>query len=131
MSYKEFDSGYRGDCLVESEEQALFVDYLRRHYPGSFGRLVVHVANEGKRTYKQAQYKKKMGMSRGACDIIIPGCPAFCMELKRKDRTKSKLYEDQIGYLNKAAINGAYACVAYGFDCALDAFKQWLELLNE
>jgi hypothetical protein len=66
-------------------------------------------------------------MTEGASDIIIPGCPAFVCELKRRDHTKSKWQDGQLEYLETAQKAGAFVCVALGADAAMEAFEEWLK----
>lgn len=66
-------------------------------------------------------------MTTGATDIVIPGCPAFVCELKRRDHTKSKLAEEQLAYMRAAQAAGAYVCIALGVDAAWGAFESWRE----
>jgi len=128
---RAYGGEYKGHCPLESQEQAAFVDYLRKVYPRTYGAIVIHIKNEGKKTFGQAAYDKKNGQTKGASDIVIPGNPSFCLELKRKDRTKSKFSHEQETYLIKASENGAFACVAYGYDAAIEAFKDWQNGSNQ
>lgn len=125
---KIYDFNYRGNCQKEADEQAAFVEYLRTAYKNTYGLVVVHIENEGRRTYGQAIYAKKAGQTKGASDILIPGNPAFCCELKRKDRTKSRVRPEQVSYLESAAQLGSFACIAYGYDAAVAAFNDYLRI---
>lgn len=124
------DSTFRGQCPMESAEQATFVNRLRREFPDSFGRLVFHVKNEGKRT--RAQYDKDFmdGLNTGAADIIIPGAITFVCELKRRDHTKSRISDQQQDFLEAAERAGAFAIVALGCDAAWEAFQEWRQLIS-
>lgn len=117
-----FDSGYRGACPVESAEQVTVVNYIRQYCPH-----VIHPRNEGKRNRMQALAEKAEGLTAGASDIIIPGNPAFVCELKRKDKTKSVVSEDQLNYLMYCSQHGAFACIAYGHEQAIKAFHEWYQ----
>lgn len=119
-----FDSGFRGKCPKEAAEQATFFNRIRREYPNTYGRIATHIENEGKRNNRQIQRAKSQGLVKGASDIMIPGSPSFVCELKRKDRTKSKITQDQIGYLEACAAMGAFACLAFGCDEAWRGFQQ-------
>lgn len=130
-TYKTYDSNYRGKCPHESVEQKTFFNRIRREYPDTWGKIATHIENEGKRHYKQTANSNAMGMVKGASDIIIPGSPTFVCELKRKDKTKTKLSDDQIKYLETCAQMGAFACVAYGVDEAWRAFGDYLKPLNQ
>jgi hypothetical protein len=112
-------------CPPESAEQVTFFARLRREYPDSYGLIAIHPRNEGKRHHAQVMQQKSEGMTAGASDIIIPGCPAFVCELKRKDPTKSRWQDGQLEYLEAAHKAGAFVCVAFGCDGAWQAFKQW------
>jgi len=64
-------------------------------------------------------------MTKGASDIVIPGCPSFVCELKRQDHTQSKWQDGQEEYLVSAAKGGSFVCVALGAVAAWEAFKMW------
>ena len=118
---------YRGACPKEIKDQEAFIRHVRTLYPKSYGRVITHIKNEGKRTFGQIYYDKKQGLVKGCCDIIIAGKVTFCCELKRKDRTKSKVSVDQKEYLNAAHELGSFACIAYGYDAAVEALNEWIK----
>jgi len=121
------DQAYRGDCPSEAVEQVTFFARIRKKYPDTWGRIALHPRNEGKRSHFQALHQKAEGMTSGACDIIIPGSPAFVCELKRRDHKKSVWQRDQMEYLLAAQELGSFACVALGADAAEEAFIQYLD----
>ena len=124
------DTSYRGDCPQESAEQITFFGQLRARYPDTLGVLALHPKNEEKRKGRQFQQlarDKAMGLAPGASDIKIPGGPAFVCEMKRQDHTKSKWQDDQLEYLEAAHNAGAFACVALGWEAAMEAVEDWLE----
>jgi hypothetical protein len=118
------DQSFRGKCPSESVEQVTFFNRIRK-IP-VWGRIALHPRNEGKRHYKQVSREKSEGMTEGASDIIIPGCPALVCELKRRDHTQSAWQDGQVEYLEAAQKAGAFVCVALGADGAMDAFEEWL-----
>ena len=120
---KIYDSGYRGECPIESAELKTFFNQLRLKYPDTYGKLAFHPRNEGKKTAAQVQVEKMEGATPGVSDIIIP--LGFVCELKRKDRTKSRLPKVEVEYLEAAGLMGAFACVAYGWENAWRAFIDW------
>jgi hypothetical protein len=120
---KVYDSGFRGKCPLEAAEQATFFNRIRREYPDTYGKIATHIKNEGRRTPQQIQKDRAQGLTKGASDIIIPCSPAFVCELKRKDRTKSTVYDEQIEYLKAAHDLGGFSCLAFGVDEAWEAFK--------
>lgn len=124
-SYRVYDSHYRGECPTEALEQMTFFNRLRKQHP-KFAALGFHVRNEGKKTHAQVQMEKAEGMTPGVSDIIIIHHMPFVCELKRKDKTKTKLPSVEQNFLMLAAKNGAFACIAYGCDEAWRAFNDWL-----
>lgn len=113
------------DLKSEQYEMASFFNMMRKVHPNSFGRIGVHVRNEGKRTHGQinrARYEG--GFVKGASDIIIPGNPSFICELKSRSK-KAKVSKEQIEYLEAAQKLGAFVCVALGAVAAWEAFEEW------
>lgn len=119
------DASYRGDCPKETAEQITFFNKLRRAYPDSLGLIAIHPRNEGKKSHAAVMKEKAEGMTKGASDIIIPGCPAFVCELKRRDHTLSGWETGQREYLKAAQDNGAFVCVALGWEAAWQALQDW------
>jgi len=120
------DQDWRGKCPSESVEQVTFFNRVRK--VPVWGIIAIHPRNEGVRHHKQVSREKAEGMTKGASDIIIPGCTAFVCELKRRDRTQSSWQDGQKEYLEAAKRAGAFACVALGADAATEAFEEWLGL---
>jgi hypothetical protein len=121
------DQKYRNKkCPPESSEQITFFNVLRREYP-DLGAIAIHPRNEGKRSIQQTQRQKAEGMTPGASDIVIPGCPTFVCEMKRQDHTLCKWEPGQIAYLEQCQKNGAFVCVALGYKAALEALEQWMK----
>lgn len=122
------DPAFRGDCPKEAVEQITFFGELRRRHPDTLGILAIHPKNEEKRSgakFGQLARDKAMGLSPGASDIIIPGSPSFVCELKRADHTKCKWQDGQLEYLRAAQEEGAFACVALGWEAAIQAVEDW------
>lgn len=119
------DPSYRGKCATENADQVTLFAFIRRQWPKTFGRIAFHPRNEGVRTMGQAHWQKAEGMTEGTVDLIIPTRNPLVMELKRKDHTKSKWQPGQIEYLQTAQSMGAYACLALGYEAAIEAVKYW------
>lgn len=121
---------YRGDCPKEEVEQMTFFNKLRKEYPDTLGIIALHPRNDqqlrGGQFRALAKHKAE-GMSPGASDIIIPGCPAFVCELKRQDHTKSTWQDVQLPYLEAAKKQGSFVCVALGWEGAWQALQDWLK----
>ena len=128
------DKSYRDKkCPKEKIEQITFVNRIRDLYPDSYGIALVHIKNEAQLIRGQflgITTDKAMGMSKGASDIVIPGDPAFVLELKRRDHTLSEISQEQINYLITCGELGAFVCVALGADAAMEAFDDWLKIKN-
>ena len=122
------DTKKRGKCPTERVEQVTFFSRLRRDYPDSYGRIAVHIRNEGQRNAQQTNWQKAEGLTVGAADILIPGAPSFVCEMKRQNHTLCKWGEGQAEYLEEAQRQGAFVCVALGCDAAWEAFHEWLAL---
>lgn len=75
---------------------------------------VVHVPNEGKRSWAQGKKLKAMGMRAGFPDIFLPhaagGFHGFVCELKSR---KGRLSADQFRWLNYLRDSGFYTLVTY------------------
>lgn len=128
LSYRE------SKCPIESNEQITFVSWVRKQYPDTHGITLYHAKNEGKLIngqFTSITKDRAMGMSKGACDIVVPGSPAFCMEVKRVDHTKSKISNEQIAYLLAAQQAGAFSCIALGHKAAIEAFNDWRKMLDK
>lgn len=122
------DTTYRGECPLEGAEQATFFQQVRKAYPDSYGLLALHPKNEGKRRgaqFQQLARDKALGLSPGAADVVIPGFPAFIMEIKRRDHTKSSWQPGQLAYLEAAQKAGCFIGVALGWQGAWEAFQEW------
>ena len=128
------DTGFRGKCPSEAQEQVTLFNRLRREYPDTWGRLAVHPRNEGLRAggqFSSVAKHKAEGMTPGAADIIIPARVAFVCELKRRDYTQSAWQDGQMEYLTASAKAGAFACVALGCDAAWEALAVWLRMQDQ
>ena len=121
------DPTWRGECPTEAREQVTLFARIRRQYPNTYGRIAVHIRNEGKRHFRQVARQKAEGMTEGAADVNVPGNPSFICELKRRDHTQSRMQPGQVGYLETAQEMGAFVCVALGADAAWEAFEEWVK----
>lgn len=117
-------------CPLEGAEQATFFNTLRAEHSDTYALTAHHVKNEGKRTMSQIQREKAAGMTGGAADINIPGCPSFVCELKRMDHTQSRMQPKQPAFLQQAKKSGAFVCIALGHEAAWEAFNDWRALVE-
>jgi hypothetical protein len=117
-----FGSSVKRDDTSESLHAMTFFAKLRREFP-EYGAIATHIRNEGKRTNVQIQKQKAEGLTTGTSDIIIPANPPFVCELKSRS-PRATISNEQIEYLLQAQKLGAFACVAIGYEGAIEAFKK-------
>lgn len=127
MNFKTYGETTKEPCPSEQYEMASFFNRLRAEYPDSWGKVAIHVRNEGKRTFGQVQRTRfEGGFVKGASDISIPGSPSFICEMKSRSHT-ARLSKEQIEYLTAAQKLGAFVCVALGAKAAWQAFEEYRE----
>ncbi len=112
----------KSDKTKEDYHLVTFFNYLRENHPGRAG-LAMHIKNEGKRTYSQAQADKAKGMLSGAADIIILSEIPFVCEMKAP--SGGRFQKGQLEFLQRAQNSGCFVCLAFGCLPALEAFNQW------
>lgn len=121
------DLSYRNKkCPKESAEQITFFNQLKIKYPEE-AKTAMHIRNEGNKTIQQAMREKAEGLLSGAADIIIINKIPFVCELKRRDHTLSKWQDKQLDFLESAHNSGAFVCVAFGYEAALQGVEAWLQ----
>lgn len=114
-----FDSGYRGDCPKEETDQMAYGMWMQHRFPDV---LWFHVPNEtGTRSGPQfIEKRRRMGVRSGVSDnvILTHGINHKCglIELKRLDKTKSKVSNSQTDVLEEAITEGHFGAIAYGLD---------------
>ena len=102
------------------------ISRIRNDYPSSYGLVAFHVKNESKRTTGQIRADKAKGLTKGVSDLIVIGNPTLCMEIKKDNSCR---FEDgQLEFLQQAQKQGAFVCLAIGYQGAKDAFEYWLKL---
>lgn len=123
-----YGTSTKDPCPSEKVEMASFFNRLRREYP-ELGAIALHIRNEGKRTAMQhSSMVGEGGFVKGASDVVIPGAPAFVMEMKSRAKT-AKVSKEQMLYLKACAAQGAFACVALGAVGAWEALEEWRSAL--
>ena len=124
------DQSFRGNCPKEESDQVSLFSWLQWQHPALYA-IAIHPKIEGKRTWQQIAAEKKTGaLKKGVIDVVIPGCPSLCLELKRRDHTKSVWKDGQPEYLWAAKNNGSIVCVALGFDAACHAIEDYIKIIN-
>lgn len=114
-----FDSGYRGDCPKEETDQISYGLWMQHRFPDV---LWFHVPNEtGTRSGPQfVEKRRRMGVRSGVSDnvILTHGINHKCalIELKRRDKTKSKVSKSQTDVLEEAIVECHFGAIAYGLE---------------
>ena len=120
---------FRGDCAKEDAELMTFFNELNRLHP-QLAIIAIHPDNEGlvigTGHLHHAKQKAKGAIKKGAADIVIVGNPTFVCEMKRQDHTKSRWQDGQLEFLEYSLKNGAFVCIALGYESALEAVKDWI-----
>lgn len=124
-----YDSGYRGDCRVETIEQIDCASWLQYNYPERWT-LIWHTPNETKATASYMQKRQKMGVKSGVSDIIDFGLVRGAFELKRLDKSKCKVSKDQREFLEAVDASGGFAAIVYGFEQFKLAYADYLEFVR-
>ena len=123
------NTNFRGGCAKEDAELITFFNELKRLYP-DLGRIAIHPDNEGlvigTGHLHHAKQKAKGAINKGAADIVIVGNPTFVCEMKRQDHTKSRWQDGQLEFLEASKKQGAFVCVALGYEAALNAVNDWV-----
>jgi hypothetical protein len=125
-----YDSGYRGECRNERAEQIDCISWLKHNYPDRWP-LIFHCPGETKASPQHMQMRAKEGVKAGPPDIIdldrLPGL----FELKRLDRTQSKVSKEQKDFLLAGSERGHFAAIVYGFSEFKKAYADYLQFITE
>lgn len=124
---RTYDSGYRGDCRTERCEQIDAISWLAFNFPERFP-LIFHCPGETKASPQHMQMRAKEGVKAGVPDIIDLGATVGLFELKRKDKSKSRVSTEQKNILSSAADSGHFSAVCYGFEEFKRAYADFIEL---
>lgn len=125
-----YDSGYRGDCRTERCEQIDSISWLSFNYPERFP-LIFHCPGETKASPQYMQMRAKEGVRAGVPDIIDLGGVVGLFELKRLDRTKSKVSREQREFLENGVDAGHFTAICYGFEQFKLAYADYLAFVAE
>lgn len=125
-----YDSNYRGDCRTERCEQIDSISWLAFNYPERFP-LIFHCPNETKAKAQYMQMRAKEGVKAGPPDIIDLGVVVGLFEMKRLDRTKSKVSKEQKTFLQAGADAGHFVAICYGFSEFKLAYADYLVFVAE
>lgn len=126
-----YDSHYRGGCPVEDADQMNCTSWIEYQYP-QYSRLYWHTVNESNMPVQGRVKAAKKGLKPGVSDIMFMvkrgKYSGLVVELKRKDRTKSKISDDQDEFLFEMSEQGFYCAVCYGFEQFQKCVKEYLSI---
>jgi hypothetical protein len=113
----------------EYEECKAFYAYTQRIL--RLGKKVIKHCNEGQRTSWYGKALVAIGLTPGVCDyqyIVSNGkYHSLWIEMKRRDGRDKKTNPTQDEFIELLKDNGHYACYAYGFDHAIEIYKDYVE----
>ena len=133
MAKNKITSGFTVENIpLESEEQQMVVAWFRK-CARSFGldpNLLLHPANEGKRTGRTAHTLAKMGLVAGTPDLFLAvprkGFGGLWIEMKRVKKARvSEAQNAMLDLLDKA---GYATAVCFGSAAAVKEITQYLSL---
>lgn len=114
---------------TEEQEQRLLCEWAA-FQGGRFPelKLLVHIPNEGKRSFQQGQRLKAIGLRRGFPDLFLPvacgGYHGLMIELKR--RSGGRVSPEQREWLSELTAQGYRAALCCGADEAIEEIKKYL-----
>ena len=126
------DIDYRGECPAEDSDLISFVAWLKYNWP-ELENCIIHTPNEGDLPVQARMQQKKKGVLFRCPDVIVMTVPAYCMELKRRNPSKSlsseedrSRFREQVGVLVSMQKQGNFSCAALGLDAAKESWKYFL-----
>ena len=129
MTIKIYDTKFRGNCDVEDQDQINFTSWFDYQYP-HHSPLYFHVVNESMMNPQGRVKAKRKGLKAGVSDILIllkrGKYSGLIIELKRKDKSKSRISKEQEGFLYEVSEQGFFSAVCYGFEEAQKCVKEYL-----
>jgi hypothetical protein len=113
---------------TESNEQIAAMDWLRAQHP-KISLHTLHIGNERKASYYAGYIMKRMGVLKGASDLLVAwpsgGFHGLFIEVKAK---KGKPTPDQLAFIERMNSVGYYATVCYGADEVIRCMKWYIGL---
>lgn len=125
-----YDSGFRGDCRVETIEQIDCAGWLEFNHPDRWP-LIWHTPNEARATASYMHKRQKMGVKSGVSDIIDFGLVRGAFELKRLDKSKCSVSREQRDFLQAVDDSGGFAAIVYGFSEFKKAYADYLAFIAD
>lgn len=108
-------------CRPETPEHIDFVAWLRFNYPDE---VFYHIPNEGEQSPQYRQQLYKMGLLKGASDLVFIGRPGAVIEMKQC-KWSAKPSKEQVDFLVSSAGAGMFSAVCNGAEAAKTAFMDY------
>lgn len=120
---------YKMPIPTEADEQkALFewAKYNERRYPAL--ELLIHIPNEGKRSWRAGRELKAQGLKPGVPDIVlpVPNLHHIALWIEMKRRKEGRVSEAQKRMMFALKKYGNMAVVCYGWEEARDVILNYL-----
>ena len=121
--FKVYGVGDLLKCPTQNEEVTNFFENLAIDYP-QLRKMAIHIKKKNKNIFIPTYREKIEAIHEGFANIIILGKITFVCKLKsRSIKTKLTIAEKEFLSLSNHA--GAFSCLAYGYQAALQAVKDW------
>ena len=115
-------------CALEAQEGKALKDWSDYH--PICKNYLIHIANESKTSWRNGKSMKAQGKKKGVSDYFLAypssGKHGLWIELKRLDKSLSKVSKEQREWLDLCSEAGYEACVAYGSEEAIHAIEKYL-----
>jgi hypothetical protein len=118
----------KGGEISEKSIHKLVMEYAQEHPTlKKYFKLMLHMPNEGKRTWHYGKLMKALGMRKGTVDLFIAvpkhGFGGAWLELKSEH---GKLKKDQQEFLNDMSEQNFFTCVTWSVQEAIDKIEWYL-----
>ena len=128
---KTYETKHRGACALEDTDLINIVSWFDYQLP-HLSPLLIHVPNESDMPVQGRVKAKKKGVRKGVPDLMLlkgnSKYSGLMLELKRQDRTKSKVSVEQDAYAQELSEQGFFCAFCYGFDEAKKCIEEYLQI---
>lgn len=119
------------DPPTEAAEQRALIEWWRVYAPsrGIDARLLIHIPNEGLRSYRTATHLRSQGMVAGTPDLFlaVPVGPLSGLWIEMKRATRSaRVSAQQVEMIHLLFAQGYGAVVCHGAEAAIETITTYL-----
>ena len=118
-------------CPTEYQIQCAFVEYVATKHP-HYRQLLIHIPNEGRRSWREGKRQKALGLTRGVADLffchpIIDGETQHYCGLWIEIKTGAgRISNEQKTFIAAMLAQGYQAKIARSVDEAIEIFEEYL-----